>query len=390
MKSIVNKPSNQTLNETKFEEQLLQNYEFYKSAFELSKDPKLVLEDCVIVRFNPVTMSFFECDDPNVIFQHKLAEFLPDNVVRKGSIKDKCEGNVLIETEILTCKNRWVPVTINFDTIAKNGKMRTIATIHDISEIIQARKNLEEGQEFIYKVMDNLPIGIGVKSIDHKTIKYMNDNFCKIWGWPKNIVSNFDLFFAKAYPKPGEAEHVKTLVLTALEKENFAHWEMVKIKDESGNDRLLDITMFLLPDQDNMVTMVQNVTQEIKDRAWLKVKSEAVKALPHGVVITDNEGIILWANPAFTKTYGWELSEIKGHTPRKLKSDKHSSEFYSHMWETVLSGKVWRGKILNKRKDGSVIEDRQIIAPVRAGGAEITHFIAIKNLTEEELDYNVK
>lgn len=390
MKSIVNKTSNQTLNETKFEEQLLQNYEFYKSAFELSKDPKLVLEDCTIVRFNPITMSFFECDDPSVLFQHKLAEFLPNDLAENGIIKNKCEGNVIIETKILTCKNKLVPVTINFDTISKNGKMRTIATIHDISEIIEARKNLEEGQEFIYKVMDNLPIGIGVKSIDHRTLKYMNENFCKIWGWSKDIVSNFDLFFDKAYPKPGEAEHIKTMVLKALEKENFAHWEMVKIQDESGNDRVIDITMFLLPDQDSMVTMVQNVTQEVKDRAWLKVKSEAVKALPHGIIITDKDGIILWANPAFVKEYGWELSEIKGHTPRVLKSDKHNTEFYSNIWDTILSGKVWKGKILNKRKDGTIIEDRQIITPVRVGGAEITHFVAVKNLTEEELDYNAK
>jgi len=390
MKSIVNKTSNQTLNEIKFEEQLLQNYEFYKSAFELSKDPKLVLEDCVIIRFNPITMSFFECDNPNFLFQHKLSEFLPGNLTEDGVIKNKCEGNILIETKILTCSNKWIPVTINFDTIRKNGKMRTIATIHNISEIIEARKNLEEGQEFIYKVMDNLPIGIGVKSIGNKTVKYMNENFCKIWGWPKSIVSDFDLFFEKVYPKPGEAEHVKAMVLQALAKENFAHWEMVKILDESGNDRIIDITMFLLPDQDSMVTMIQNVTQEVKDRAWLKVKSEAVKALPHGIVITDKDGRILWVNPAFVKEYGWELSEIKGHTPRILKSDEYNSEFYSNMWDTILSGRIWKGKIVNKRKDGSILEDRQIIAPVRAGGAEITHFIAIKNLTEQELDYNAK
>jgi len=296
----------------------------------------------------------------------------------------------LIETQIRTCENRWIPVTINFDTIGKNGKQKTIATIHDISDRIRVKKDLEDSNEFIYQVMENLPIGIGVKSIDRKTVKYMNENFSKIWGWPKEVVQDFDKFFASAYPAPGEAEHIKNLVLEALKKEKFAHWDVVKITDVEGNDRLLDITMFLMEDQNSMITMVQNVTQEIKDRAWLKVKSAAVRALPNGIVITDAEGKIMWVNPAFTQIYGFELDEVIGHTPRVLKSGEHTDEFYKQIWDTILTGKVWKGKIVNKKKDNTLIEDYQIIAPVRAGGAEITHFIAIKNLTQAELDYNAK
>jgi PAS domain S-box-containing protein len=373
----------------KIDDQLLQNYEFYKSAFELAKDAKIVLEDCVIIRFNPATMKIFKCDDPEQIYHHKLSEFL-SSVVTKESVKEQCEGNFFIETELQTCAGNWVPVNISFDTLSKNGKIKTIATIHDITDKIQTRRELKESNEFIYKVLDNLPIGIGVKTIDHKTIKYMNEKFPIIWGWPKEVVEDFDLFFDKAYPNPGESARIKELVLSSLQKENLAHWPMVKVHDMNGNERLLDITMFLMKDQDSMITIVQNVTQELKDRAWLKVKSAAIKAIPNGIVITDAEGNIIWVNPAFTQIYGYELDEVKGQNPRILKSGKHPEEFYKNIWDTIKAGKTWKGKVINKRKDNSLFEDSQLIAPVRAGGAEITHFIAIKNLTDQELDYNPK
>jgi len=389
IKNILKTKKIDSTKEQKFEEQLLQNYEFYKSAFELSKDPKIVLEDCVIIRFNPVTMSLFECDDPHMLYMHKFREFLSEELTN-SDIKEKCAGNIIIETELRTCAGNWIPVSINFDNIGRNGIQRTIVTIHDITERKKIKKDLEESNEFIYSVMQNLPIGLGVKSFDHKIVKYMNPKFSEVMGWPEDVVQDFDLYFEKSFPNPGEAEHVKTLVLDALKKDKFAHWDMVKIKDSGGKARYLDFTMFLLEDQNSSVTMVKNVTQEVKDRAWLRVKSEAVKALPNGILITDLEGKILWVNPAFTHTYGFELNELKGQTPRVLKSGKHDEDFYKNLWDTITAGKVWRGKVVNKRKDNTEIEDYQIIAPVRAGGAEITHFVAIKNLTSEELDYNVK
>jgi hypothetical protein len=48
------------------------------------------------------------------------------------------------------------------------------------------------------------------------------------------------------------------------------------------------------------------------------------------------------------------------------------------LWETVLSGQVWRGEIVNRRKDGSLYTEEQTITPVRDESGEITHFIAIK------------
>lgn len=374
-----------TMFEQKFDEQLLESFEFYKSAFELSKDPKLVLEDCLITKFNPISLEFFECMSPTDIYNKSLLSFIHE-VPDSNLIKTKCAGNVILETEIITCRGNKIPVSINFDNISKNGKQKTIATIHDITERVTTRNKLKDNNLFINTVLDNLPIGIAVKTKDHHIVKYANENFSKIMGWPKEVTYNFDEYFDSAFPYEGEAEKIKQMVLSSLENEKLVTWKMVKTLDMDGLIRFLTITMLKMKSQDSIITMVQNVTQEVKDQAWLKVKSAAVKAIHNSVVITNIDGTILWVNPSFEKEYGYSSNEIVGKSPNLLKSGTHDEAFYKNMWGTILAGKVWKGRICNKRKDGSTFWDVQSITPVRAGGAEITHFIAIKNLSEHELD----
>ena len=118
----------------------------------------------------------------------------------------------------------------------------------------------------------------------------------------------------------------------------------------------------------------------------LRLRSTALEAAANGIVITDRDGHIVWANTAFTKLTGYELSEVTGKNLRLLKSGQHGRGFYQKLWRTVLSGKAWRGEIVNKRKDGSLYTEEMTITPVRNAAGEITHFVAIKqDVTERQL-----
>ncbi|MGD1029815.1 MAG: ATP-binding protein [Opitutaceae bacterium] len=116
-----------------------------------------------------------------------------------------------------------------------------------------------------------------------------------------------------------------------------------------------------------------------KAEAALRLQSAALEAAANGIVITDRDGVIEWANPAFLALSGYSLAEAIGRNPRDLvKSGRHDQEFYRHIWETILAGKVWRGEIVNRRKDGTFYTEEMTITPVRAESGEISQFIAIK------------
>jgi PAS domain S-box-containing protein len=109
-----------------------------------------------------------------------------------------------------------------------------------------------------------------------------------------------------------------------------------------------------------------------------RLLSGAVEAAANGIAITDRDGRVLWVNAAFTQLTGYSPAEVVGKNPRVLKSGRHAPDVYREMWETILNGKVWRGEIVNKRKEGSLYTEEMTITPIRSGGGAVTHFIAVK------------
>ena len=112
--------------------------------------------------------------------------------------------------------------------------------------------------------------------------------------------------------------------------------------------------------------------------AALRLQVAALNSAANSIVITDRNGAIEWVNAAFTKLTGYTAAEALGQNPRVLKSGKHDDQFYGHMWRTAVSGSVWRGEVINRRKDGSLYVEEMTITPVRSTDGEISHFVAVK------------
>jgi len=115
----------------------------------------------------------------------------------------------------------------------------------------------------------------------------------------------------------------------------------------------------------------------------LSLQSAVMSAAANAIVITAPDSTIQWINPAFTRLTGYAPDEAIGRTTRLLNSGKQPRGFYADLWQTILAGKVWRGEMVNRRKDGSLYTERMTITPVlessgSSGTAAITHFVAVK------------
>ena len=120
--------------------------------------------------------------------------------------------------------------------------------------------------------------------------------------------------------------------------------------------------------------------------AQLHLQGAALNAAANAIAITDRSGLTEWVNPAFSELTGYTSAEAVGKNPRDLvKSDQHDPAFYKNLWDTILSGHVWRGEMVNRRKDDSLYTEEQTITPVRDLQGDISHFIAIKqDITERK------
>jgi len=133
------------------------------------------------------------------------------------------------------------------------------------------------------------------------------------------------------------------------------------------------------------LAIVRDITARKQAEAQLHVLSRAVEESATTVVITDADGAIEYANPAFSKITGYTREEAIGQNPRVLKSGKHPAEYYDKMWQAISSGHVWRGDVINKKKNGELYWEASTIAPVHDENGKITHYVAVKaDITERK------
>ncbi len=137
-------------------------------------------------------------------------------------------------------------------------------------------------------------------------------------------------------------------------------------------------------DETYLQAVIRDVTERKRLEEELKRLNTAVEQAAEAIIITDTEGLIQYVNPAFEKITGYSRHEVKGQTPRIMKSGIHDPSFYEQLWKTVKEGKVWTGRITNKRKDGELIQEDVVISPFLNSSGQLTGFIALKrNVTEE-------
>ena len=132
--------------------------------------------------------------------------------------------------------------------------------------------------------------------------------------------------------------------------------------------------------------LASEATARLDAAAALRLRSAALQAAANAVLIADRDGHIIWVNEAFTKLTGFGLADAQGRVPGELlRSGRHSRAFYEHMWKTILEHEVWRGEVMNRRRDGSLFTADMTITPIADEKGRITHFIAVQqDITERK------
>ena len=112
----------------------------------------------------------------------------------------------------------------------------------------------------------------------------------------------------------------------------------------------------------------------------------AVEQAAESIVITDADGLITYVNPAFERTTGYTLEELLGQHPRLLKSGAHNQSFYQAMWAALKRRETWRGRFINKRKDGTLFHEEASISPVVDKTGSVVGYVAVKRDITRETD----
>ncbi len=271
-----------------------------------------------------------------------------------------------------------------FEAIGKNllhdpAIRGIVINSRDITDRKRAEEVLRQSEARFHGIFTEAPTGIVMASPEGRFLQ-VNPALCEMLGYTEQELltkTGHDL----THPDDREWSAAARDEIWREETTPIRSYEKRYIRSD-GQVLWVRISIMVIRDANGQpihsVAHVVDFTERKQAEQRLRLQGAALEAAANAVIITDRNGSILWINPAFTQLTGYTAEEVLGKNPRLLKSGAHGADFYLKMWETVLSGQVWRGDMTNRRKDGTLYNEEMTIAPVRNDRAEITHFIAIK------------
>lgn len=156
----------------------------------------------------------------------------------------------------------------------------------------------------------------------------------------------------------------------------------LRVLTADGSLRCLQLRARLSLDDEGRPQRIDGIASDITERLLIESQvrklSRVVEQSPAAVVITDTQGRIEYVNPRYSLLTGYTLAEVLGKSPSIIASGQTAKEVYTTLWQTILAGGVWHGEILNRRKDGELFWEFEVIAPVFDIKGDICNFVAIK------------
>ncbi len=127
-----------------------------------------------------------------------------------------------------------------------------------------------------------------------------------------------------------------------------------------------------------IMSIIEDKTEQHRREEWNALLGRAIDQAAEAIVMTDLEGTITYVNPAFARVSGYGRDELIGANPRVLASGLTPRHVYADMWAKLRSGDVWRGTLVNRRKDGSLFEEEATLSPVTGASDTPIAYVGVK------------
>jgi PAS domain S-box-containing protein len=281
---------------------------------------------------------------------------------------------------------RWVEIFGT--TILFEGSPATQTVMVDITERKHAEEEVRKSGEKLKMLFDHIRDAVFVHSLgeDGKSGHFVMANraACRMLGYSgaELLSMSPENLYAPVFPATGTSREMK--LLSKPESRVFEavlmHRNGTRIPVEVSTARIE------LSGTWSMVSTVRDITgRKRSSYEELKKITTALYQSPAIVLMTNAGAEIEYVNSRFTELTGYASEEVLGKNLKLLQSGLMSPEIYQDLWETVGKGEVWKGELLNRKKNGQLYWEHAIISPVKNEQGMITNFVAVKeDITEKK------
>lgn len=250
-----------------------------------------------------------------------------------------------------------------------------IGTIVDITERKVMEQALKESEANYRNLFENdSAIKLMIDS-ENGAIINANKVAAKFYGWPVDKLKKLNIEQIRVNDSQGAVTVQKNSITHRKELiEEYQH----QLADGTLRNVEVFTNKIRFQGKDCFHSIIHDITAKRKAEERLKLLSKAIEQSPVSITITDPSGKIEYVNPKFCAVTGYQLNEVIGENFSILNSNLHSGEFLKNMWTTISQGKDWVAEVRNKKRNGELYWESQIISPILDNNGKITNFISIK------------
>ena len=336
----------------------------------------------VVTSWNRGAQRIFGYSAEEVVGQHISLLMPPERVEDMRRILERVRRGERVdhyETKRRTKDGRIIDVSLTVSPV-RDADGNIIGASKVARDITEQKRAAVEGKEAEFRnVLESAPDAIVITS-DQGRIVRLNRQAEAIFGYTREELLGEPVEilmperFRERHPKHRAAYSPKSRprpMGTGLELYG---------RRKDGGEFPVDITLSPMEITDGflIISVIRDITDRRRTEEQLVKLSRAVEQSANLVIIADTQGRIEYVNPNFTRVTGYTPDEVIGQNPRILKSEKTSPEEFRRLWETITSGREWRGEFLNKMKNGELCWASASISPIRNHQGVITHFVAIE------------
>ena len=264
--------------------------------------------------------------------------------------------------------------------------LKWFGTCTDINELKNSEVLLRESEEKYRSVSQSAYDAI-ITTDSKGIITDWNKGAQEIFGYLETEISGEKL--ETIIPSDNLAEYIKNKIRSEQSGEQSVVGKTVELQGLHKNGKEFPIELSLaeweISSGKFFTGIIRDITERKRAEKELLKLSRAVEQSPVSITITDHDGKVEYVNPKFTEVTGYFLEEVKGKNMELLNSGYHQKEFYEELWDTILSGKDWKGEFYNKKKNGELFWENGIISPLVNENGDITHFISMQeDITEKK------
>lgn len=382
----IRKKVNDDLKQSKYDlgERLKEQQCVYQIS-SLSQDDQISSKEYFTEICKIIPPSFQDIEHTSVHIEYEGKHYYSDNFIQTNNY---AKFEILINTQLRGYIEIFIPD--NFFFLAEEfAMMRTVIDIIQKYKLLKKTKQAISNSEEKYRTLfSESPDGYLV--IKDGLFIDCNKASEQILGADKTyIIGKSPVDISPPLQPNGKASEdlVKEYIDAALLKGNIQfEWVHTKI---NGLFVVVDVKLSVIQSGGEKIlfTTWRDITAQREAEVMIKKLQSAVEQSPISIFITDLNGKIEYVNPFTLNTTGYQYEELIGQNPRILKSGFTNPKIYEELWDNILSGKVWKGVLNNRRKDGSLYWESTTITPIIDAVGNITHFIAIKEDITERIKF---